>query len=358
MPPWKAVQGYGEFRDEALLSTAEKDLLKQWAAAGAPRGNPADEPPVKAAVDGWRLGKPDLIVTTQKPCKIPAEGARTRDYLIDALLVSVGVDAFRAPRPRPSRLEGEEITVSTARLGIQLIIFRDRPQKDLAGVLRDVARAGYEGVEAGNLFRGANPAQIQALFAENGLALTGAHAGYGEFTELAKVEEDIQFLKAMNARPDVLRHRRFQDMAGYEQSAEVFNRVGRRCLEAGIQFCYHNHNWEFTPFDGQIALHRLAELDRPAGREILRRRILGRGGRRRSGSLHPALRRPHPVLHVKDGQWDAGHPGKATASPTSAPEMWTCRRPSARHCRCSPNGSSTSRTLPTTAIPSSRRPRA
>ena len=41
-----------------------------------------------------------------------------------------------------------------------------------------------------------------------------------------------------------------KSMAGYEQSAEVFNRVGRRCREAGIDFCYHNHNWEFTSFDG------------------------------------------------------------------------------------------------------------
>jgi len=62
---------------------------------------------------------------------------------------------------RQSCLEGEEITVSTPRLGIQLIIFRDRPQKDLAGVLRDVARAGYDGVEAGNLFRGADPAHAK-----------------------------------------------------------------------------------------------------------------------------------------------------------------------------------------------------
>src|SRR5438093_254256 len=90
--------------------------------------------------------------------------------------------------------------MSSPRLGIQLIIFRDRPRQDLAGVLRDVARAGYDGVEAGNLFRGADPAAIQALFAETGLSLTGAHAGYGEFTDLAKVDEDIQFLKAMGDR--------------------------------------------------------------------------------------------------------------------------------------------------------------
>src|SRR5947207_5609455 len=154
--------------------------------------------------------------------------------------------------------------MSAPRLGSQLIIFRGRPQKDLAGVLRDVARAGYDGVETGNLFRSSSPGEIQAVFKETGLALTGAHAGYGEFGDMAKVEENIQFLKTMGARYLMCSGVADQkSMAGYEQSAEVFNRVGRRCQEAGIDFCYHNHNWEFTSFDGQVALHRLAELTDP-----------------------------------------------------------------------------------------------
>jgi sugar phosphate isomerase/epimerase len=203
--------------------------------------------------------------------------------------------------------------VSTPRLGIQLIIFRDRPQTDLAGVLRDVARAGYDGVEAGNLFRGADAAKIQALFADNGLALTGAHAGYGEFTDLAKVEEDIQFLKAMNARYLMCSGvADSKSMAGYEQSAEVFNRVGRRCLEAGIQFCYHNHNWEFTPFDGQIALHRLAELTDPqAVKFCVDVFWVAVGGEDPAAFIQRYADRI-PYFHIKDGQWEAGRPGKAT----------------------------------------------
>ena len=67
--------------------------------------------------------------------------------------------------------------MSKPRLGIQLIIFRERGQQDLPGVLRDVARAGYDGVETGNLFQSRSPEEIQALFKETGLALTGAHAG-------------------------------------------------------------------------------------------------------------------------------------------------------------------------------------
>jgi len=194
-----------------------------------------------------------------------------------------------------------------------LIIFRDRPRQDLAGVLRDVACAGYDGVEAGNLFRGADPSAIQALFAETGLSLTGAHAGYGEFTDLSKVDEDIQFLKSMGARYLMCSGvADSKSMAGYEQSAEVFNRVGRRCLDAGIQFCYHNHNWEFTPFDGQIALHRLAELTDPqAVKFCVDVFWVAVGGEDPAAFIQRYADRI-PYCHIKDGQWEAGHPGKAT----------------------------------------------
>jgi sugar phosphate isomerase/epimerase len=199
------------------------------------------------------------------------------------------------------------------RLGIQLIIFRDRPRQDLAGVLRDVARAGYEGVEAGNLFRESTPAAVQALFQETGLALTGAHAGYGEFADMAKVDENIQFVKAMGARYLMCSGvADSKSMAGYEQSAEVFNRVGRRCREAGIDFCYHNHNWEFTPFDGQVALHRLAELTDP---ETVKFCVdvywVAVGGEDPAAFIHRYASRI-PYFHIKDGQWEAGHPGKST----------------------------------------------
>src|SRR5262249_29972488 len=45
MPPWKPVDGFGEFLDEARLSRPEKLILARWAEQGAPLGDPADLPP-------------------------------------------------------------------------------------------------------------------------------------------------------------------------------------------------------------------------------------------------------------------------------------------------------------------------
>src|SRR5438067_13716330 len=41
MPPWKPEAGYGRFHAERRLSAAEIEKISQWAAAGAPEGDPA-----------------------------------------------------------------------------------------------------------------------------------------------------------------------------------------------------------------------------------------------------------------------------------------------------------------------------
>ncbi len=40
MPPWDAVKGVGQFRDDPSLSQSEMDLLVSWVEGGAPEGNP------------------------------------------------------------------------------------------------------------------------------------------------------------------------------------------------------------------------------------------------------------------------------------------------------------------------------
>ncbi len=84
MPPWKAKEGYGEFRDVPTLTSAEKDLIARWADGGAPEGNPADAPKAPKMAEDWRMGKPDLILTPEKPTLVKAEGLDFfRDYLVE-----------------------------------------------------------------------------------------------------------------------------------------------------------------------------------------------------------------------------------------------------------------------------------
>lgn len=84
MPPWKPAPGYGEFRNARVLSEREKATLARWADAGAPQGNPKETPPAPNFVQGWQLGKPDMILTPTREYHLAADGEDVyRNFVVD-----------------------------------------------------------------------------------------------------------------------------------------------------------------------------------------------------------------------------------------------------------------------------------
>jgi hypothetical protein len=79
MPPWHVDRTVGirQFKDDPSLTDREIETLSAWAAAGAPRGNPADLPPPRQFddADRWHIGKPDLIVPMPKVFTVKPEAA-------------------------------------------------------------------------------------------------------------------------------------------------------------------------------------------------------------------------------------------------------------------------------------------
>ena len=70
MPPWYVEKDIGiqHFKNDPSLSDAEIATVAAWARNGAPEGNPGDLPePLEFTDDiGWKLGEPDLIVSTEE----------------------------------------------------------------------------------------------------------------------------------------------------------------------------------------------------------------------------------------------------------------------------------------------------
>ncbi len=86
MPPWHANPKHGSFRNDRSMPDAEKELIYQWAAAGAPEGNPADLPKPRTYVAGWTLPRePDLVLDVQsEPYTVPAEGVIAyQNFIVD-----------------------------------------------------------------------------------------------------------------------------------------------------------------------------------------------------------------------------------------------------------------------------------
>jgi hypothetical protein len=78
MPPWHSAEGPGVFLNDRRLSEADKNTVIAWVDGGAPEGNPNDRPPLPNFPEGWQIGKPDVVLTMDKPFAVPPEG--TIDY--------------------------------------------------------------------------------------------------------------------------------------------------------------------------------------------------------------------------------------------------------------------------------------
>ena len=89
MPPWLPEAGYGEFLGERRLSSDDIRRIEQWVNEGATEGDVADRPPPPSAVDGWQLGRPDLVVELKDAYTLPASGPDVfRNFVLPVELVT------------------------------------------------------------------------------------------------------------------------------------------------------------------------------------------------------------------------------------------------------------------------------
>ncbi len=74
MPPWHPDEGCGEFVGERRLTKDQIAQLQAWANDGAPEGDSARTPSLPKFPEGWRGGKPDIVLTMDAPFEVPADG--------------------------------------------------------------------------------------------------------------------------------------------------------------------------------------------------------------------------------------------------------------------------------------------
>lgn len=84
MPPWHASGDHVKFANDRALSEDEKQLIRQWVAAGAPQGDPSQLPEPRAWTTGWQLPRePDFVAEIQeKPFRVPADGSVDYQYFV------------------------------------------------------------------------------------------------------------------------------------------------------------------------------------------------------------------------------------------------------------------------------------
>lgn len=74
MPPWPPEPGFGDFAGAKRLTSEQIDILARWAKTGMAEGDRASMPAPPHFVEGWQLGKPDLVLHMKAPYPLAASG--------------------------------------------------------------------------------------------------------------------------------------------------------------------------------------------------------------------------------------------------------------------------------------------
>ena len=181
-----------------------------------------------------------------------------RTFVKSAALLSAGV--LLSPRL---------FAAPTKYIGLQLYTVRDAMQKDPAGTLAQVAKLGYNSLEGATYtgtqkFYGMEPAAFAQVLKQNGLIMPSSHYMLGEQenngqqtqgTILHGWDKAVDDAAQVGIKYMVCAYL-FEGERGnldhYKLLAERLNKAGERCKKAGIQLCYHNHDFEFAALEGKM----------------------------------------------------------------------------------------------------------
>ena len=148
-------------------------------------------------------------------------------------------------------------------VGLQLYTVRDLMQQNPADTIAKVAKIGFNSVEGATYtgsqnFYGMNPAAFAGLLKDNGLIMPSCHYRLGEEKtngEIVKGTMLHEWDKAVDDAATVgvkymvcayLSPAERGELDHYKYVADQLNIAGEKCKKAGLQLCYHNHDFEFT----------------------------------------------------------------------------------------------------------------
>lgn len=164
------------------------------------------------------------------------------------------------------RLIPQAFAAQVPAVGIQLYTVRDIFQKDPAGTLEAIARIGYREVEfGGGGYDSMDPAMLRATMDKAGLRCPSLHIGYDAL--LGHFDKSVTMARTLGAKTVILPYMTDQHRteAGWNAALPNFRRFATQLKQAGLDFAYHNHDFEFTNKPGGVSLYdRLLKETDPA----------------------------------------------------------------------------------------------
>jgi sugar phosphate isomerase/epimerase len=143
---------------------------------------------------------------------------------------------------------------------------------DVPGSLKKVSDSGYKYLElagyADGKFYGYEPVEFKKIVNDLGMEILSSHTqveGAGVNLDNARkmAEDHVKLGVKYCLQPWIVEEMR-TTIASYQKMAANWNQIGEIMKGFGMQFGYHNHNFEFDTVEGKIPYFdvMLAELDK------------------------------------------------------------------------------------------------
>ncbi len=149
-------------------------------------------------------------------------------------------------------------------VGLQLYTIRDAISADLQGSLKKVSDLGYKNVElagySGGKFYGLAPKEFKKMVNDLDMDIISSHTiveAAGITLDNAKLMADSHAEVGVKYCVQPWVNEEDRNIETYKRMIAEWNKVGSIMKDAGIQFAYHNHNFEFANLDGVVPYYDL-----------------------------------------------------------------------------------------------------
>jgi len=144
-------------------------------------------------------------------------------------------------------------------VGLQLYTIRDAMTADAMGTLKKVSDLGYKNLELASYsngkFYGFAPKEFKKIISDLGMEAISSHSAVeskGITIETAKIMADAHAQLGVKYCIQPWIEPVDRTIEKYKKMIGDWNKVGKIMKEVGIQFGYHNHNFEFANINGVV----------------------------------------------------------------------------------------------------------
>lgn len=143
------------------------------------------------------------------------------------------------------------ISKAQPEIGLQLYTFRAQIPKDVPGMLKKISDMGIRYLEGGGTYN-LSREEYKRLLQQNNLQIISYGAGFDELQKNPEaVAEKAKFFGAKYVMCSWVPHNGdVFTIDDTKKAVDVFNKAGKVMKEAGLQFMYHAHGYEFQPYEG------------------------------------------------------------------------------------------------------------